>query len=425
MINILCFICFIGLSIWEISILNSSGKDWRMPYGDRNIMQLTNYEALFIVLMATAYFGFMPVLSLRLAFLEVLCLIILARCSNRLSISVPMIFYFVFLAWVIIGIFYSPSAEFGVRMLLKYLYPLLIALVAAKVVKDGELFVSSGIWARRLATIGIALHLVPGLTWIIGNFFWFHAAMCTGIISMAIFSFALVEFSDEKRKNLIWGLALCLPCILLVFRTDIFGTAVALATFFVVKYKIKAIPIVISIGILGLCTMFYIPAVKNKMFFHADKVTMADFLSGKVQDDDVRNNMRKFMWDDARESFYYGHEMIGSGTGRVQKFFYTEAMDSRRGGQLHNDFLVILCDNGNIGLALFILVYLSALVHSIKIYTRESNPYVRMSALTAGASLIGVVVTMYSDNTVSYSMATLSFPWAFYGMALGLKRSQE
>ncbi len=46
-----------------------------------------------------------------------------------------------------------------------------------------------------------------------------------------------------------------------------------------------------------------------------------------------------------------------------------------------------------------------------------------MAALVAGSSLLGVFVTMYSDNTLSYSMVTLSFPWGFYGMALGLKEN--
>ena len=48
-----------------------------------------------------------------------------------------------------------------------------------------------------------------------------------------------------------------------------------------------------------------------------------------------------------------------------------------------------------------------------------------MAAMVAGASLMGVFVTMYSDNTLSYSMCTLSFPWGFYGMALGINNNEE
>lgn len=85
-------------------------------------------------------------------------------------------------------------------------------------------------------------------------------------------------------------------------------------------------------GLLGLCAMFYIPSVKNKMFIDPDKVTMTDYLSGNIDEDNVQTNMRKFMWEDASRRFYDNHELIGSGTGRVQTFFYTEATDARRGG---------------------------------------------------------------------------------------------
>ena len=88
---------------------------------------------------------------------------------------------------------------------------------------------------------------------------------------------------------------------------------------------------------------------------------------------------------------------------------------------MHNDLLVLKCDNGLVGIVLFGLAYFAVTLHCIIIYHKCLNPYTRMAALVAGASLMGVFVTMYSDNTLSYSMVTLSFPWGFYGMALGLK----
>jgi len=423
MITALSIIIFVVLSLWQLKICFTNQAIIKLPYGNRQLVSLPSYEMLAIVLFATAYIGLTPVLSIRLAFLEVLCVIGLMRCHNRAIISIPMILFIIFLLWVTVGIFYTPNKLFGFRMLLKYIYPLLIALFMAKVVKEGEIFITSGIWSRRVATIGIALLLVPGISLLIGQFFWFNAAFTTSIISMAMFSFALVEFSDTKWKNLLWGIGFCLPCLIFVYRTDIFGTAVALATFFLVKYRIKALPLVVIIGFLGLVSMFYIPSVKNKMFINPNIVTMTDFLTNNMDENNIRNNMRKFMWDDATEMFYNGHELIGSGTGRVQTFFYTEATDSRKGGQLHNDFLVIKCDNGQIGFWLLIVSYIAILIHCITLYHKCKNPYTRMAALVAGSSLLGVFVTMYSDNTLSYSMVTLSFPWGFYGMALGLKEN--
>ena len=242
---------------------------------------------------------------------------------------------------------------------------------------------------------------------------------------MAIFSFTMVEFSDEKKKNLWWGLFFCLPCLILVFRTDIFGTVVALATFFVLKYRVKGLPIAAALGILGLCSMFYIPAVKNKMFFKPEEVTITDYISGNYDENNVRTNMRKFMWEDAEKRFFKEHKLIGTGTGTIHHFFYEVATDARSGGQMHNDFLVLKCDNGMIGLFLFGLSYFAVTLHCIYLYHKGRNTYTRMAAMVAGASLMGVFVTMYSDNTLSYSMCTLSFPWGFYGMALGLNNNEE
>ena len=41
-------------------------------------------------------------------------------------------------------------------------------------------------------------------------------------------------------------------------------------------------------------------------------------------------------------------------------------------------------------------------------------------AITAGASSAGILLTMYTDNVINYTMATLSYPCGFYGMMLGL-----
>ena len=57
-------------------------------------------------------------------------------------------------------------------------------------------------------------------------------------------------------------------------------------------------------------------------------------------------------------------------------------------------------------------------VHDI--YDMLSNSFI-----SAGASLAGVAVTMYSDNVVNYSMCTLAYPFGFYGMMLGLLKGEK
>lgn len=419
----IALLIFVILTAWELKLFFTPQVEWRMPYGSRSTMLLSGKEALIILMFATAYIGLAPVLSLRLGFLELLCIVGALTVSSRVKLSWPMWLFVIFIAWEVIGLTYAPSVSYGIRMILKYIYPFLFAVFASRVVKDGVVMVSAAIWARRVATVAICLALIPPFNFLIGQFFWLRAALTTSIITMAIFSFAMAEFSDEKKKNLLWGLGFCLPCLIFVFRTDIFGTVVALATFFVLKYRIKGIPIAAAIGILGLCSMFYVPAVKNKMFYRPNEVTIVDYVTGNYDENNVRMNGRKQGWEDVEKWFYKDRETIGSGTGRVQKYFYEEAQGWRRGGQLHNDFLVLKCDNGMIGLILFGLSYFAVTLHCIYLYHKGRNSYTRMAAMVAGASLMGVFVTMYSDNTLSYSMCTLSFPWGFYGMALGIENA--
>lgn len=420
--TIVCIILFLLLSIWQIKVVTTSTHCVTSPYCEHDIMQCSSAEMLMIVLFATAYIGLSPVLALRLAFLEVLVLYGLMRSEQRAVFSIPIIIFFVFLAWLVVGLFYTPNKMFGVRMILKYIYPLLIALFASSAVRDEAVFMKSGMMARKVATFGIVTLFLPGVSMITGTIFWYVAAFITGLIPIIMFSFALADFNYERKKNLRWGLFLSVFCILAAFRTDIFGTYMAVATYSLIKYRLKAVPYVALMGLAGLLVMFYVPSIKSKMFINPDKANIVDYMTFNIDENNVQTNMRKFMWEDATKRFYKGHELVGSGTGRVQTFFYNEATDARRGGQLHNDFLVLRCDNGQIGFWMFILSYVAILLHCIQLYHRSPHDIVRMAALVSGSSLIGVFVTMFSDNTLSYSMVTLSFPWGFYGMTLGLNQ---
>lgn len=422
---VLALIAFVYLTYKAFRLLYTPVGYLRSPYDSRQLMACSGTEMMLVFIFATGVMGIMPVLSVRLAILEVLCVLGILYSKRRPIYSVPVVLYFVFMAWTLIGLTYTPMPGYGVRMMLKYIYPLLVALLASAVVRDGEIFLKSMTVARRVAIVSAVIASIPILRALFGQIFWNRAALATHYITMAVFSLGLYYFSNERRRNLLWFIAFCLPCVLWVFRTDIMGTMIALSAFFVIKYRLKSLPILVVLACLSVASIFCIPSVKEKMYFRPDEVTVTDFLTGNVDENNINTSGRAKGWEDVQRWFYEPSKAVGSGTGRVQTWFYEEAVGWQRGGQLHSDFIILMCDNGLIGLSLYLLTYVAVLVHCIMLYHKQRDPMIRLCAIVAGASLFGVLVTMYSDNTVSYSMATLSYPWGLYGMALGLAKAKK
>lgn len=422
---VLALIAFVYLTYEAFRLLYTPVGYLRSPYDSRQLMACSGTEMMLVFIFATGVMGIMPVLSVRLAILEVLCVLGILYSKRRPIYSVPVVLYFVFMAWTLIGLTYTPMPGYGVRMMLKYVYPLLVALLASAVVRDGEIFLKSMTVARLVAIVSAVIASIPILRALFGQIFWNRAALATHYITMAVFSLGLYYFSNERRRNLLWFIAFCLPCVLWVFRTDIMGTMIALSAFFVIKYRLKSLPILVVLACLSVASIFCIPSVKEKMYFRPDEVTVMDFLTNNVDENNINTSGRKKGWEDVQRWFYEPSKAVGSGTGRVQTWFYEEAVGWQRGGQLHGDFIILMCDNGLIGLSLYLLMYVAVLVHCIMLYHKQRDPMVRLCAIVAGASLFGVLVTMYSDNTVSYSMATLSYPWGLYGMALGLVKAKK
>ncbi len=362
--------------------------------------------------------------ALRMAVVEILCLVGLLMAQRRPVWTMSMTLYAVYLSWLVIGLTYAPSLNFGIRVSLKYSYPFLVCLFASAVVEDIEVWIKSALWARRVALISVLFAFVP----FIGYFFpvfWYATARAINYISIMVFSLALYYHTDEKKKNLLYVVLFMLPCFLWVFRTSIMGSLVAIMAFYFIRYRLRSLPIIFGVIIAGILAVFFIPSLHDKMFKKDTNITFEMFQEGQVSMDNVETNARDAMWKALESKFYEGHELIGSGTGSVQNYMYNNKVF---GGLRvpHSDYVQMKCDTGLVGLVLFCAVAGFIFIHCFKVYWANTDDVkLQLAALVAGASMLGVFVTLYSDNTVNYSMATLSMPFGFYGMMLGMLRKRK
>ena len=399
-----------------------------LPLHRREKIIFSGSEMFWTLLFSTGLLAFsapmgVDLMAVRLFSLEVLCLVCIGVGKNRAKWTLPLIGYVVFLLWLVIGLSYTPSITYGIRVILKYTYPLLVTLTASAVVRDDAVFLKSSMGARKVAIICLIVSFVPYMGLLFPGVFWYGTARCINFISISILSLALYFYAGRRIKNLIWFGIFLLPCVIWVFRTSMLGNFVALSVFSIFRYKLKALPVLALIAAMGVGAVFFIPSVREKMF-KSDDVTMADFQSGRVSMDDVNSNARFATWEFFEKRFYEGCELQGSGTGATQEYFYTHFVF---GGLkvMHSDIVQMKCDNGLIALFLYYGTILMMIGHAFIVYCRSKIPIIKLCSIAAGATLAGVAATMYSDNAVNYSMCTLAYPFGFYGMMLGLLKGKK
>ena len=366
----------------------------------------------------------LDLMAIRLFMLEILCLLLMAVSKTRAILSAPAVAYIIFMLWLCVGLCYSDAPAYGVRVILKYLYPFLFMLAASAVVRYPEVMVKAARGVRWVALAAFLLTLIPFVEGVlVPGVFWYATARAIHYISISMLSLALYFHAGRHKQDLFLAGLFMLPCLLWVFRTSIMGTVVALMTFSLIRYKVKALPAIFALFVLGICSVFFVPAVKEKMF-KDDSITLEQFMDGKVNQDDIESNARFAMWEYFEGKFYQGHELCGSGTGTCQQHFYTHFLF---GGLkvMHSDMVQMKCDNGQIALVLYYSSIICIFLHCLISYSRYRDPWIKICAITAGSSVIGVACTMYSDNVVNYSMCTLSYPFGFYGMMLGLIRHRR
>lgn len=421
-------IYFVIISWYGYKFLKSDGAEVPSVMIPNAICRYSGPELFWCLTFSTGLLALsanvgLDLMAIRLGVLELLCIIGLKTTSEKPIWNTPMIVYALYLVWLLVGCFYGPSVGYGIRVTLKYMYPFLLCLFASAAVSDAEVFFKSSLLARRIALIALICAFIPFSRYIIPGVFWYGTAKAINFISIMIFSLAMFYMTEAKRKNLLFAIVFIIPCFIWVFRTSIMGSTLAIMVFFLYKYKLKALPCIFGILIVAITLVFTIPSVREKMFYDSDNKNSDMLYNNELSMSEVNSNGRFAMWEWSLEKFWEPEIMTGSGTGNLQKVFYELRHPFGSIKICHNDYVQILCDNGLIGIILFGSSFLLIIIHCFSIFnTGYYTIPIRICAITAGASLAGMMLTMYTDNVVNYSMATLSMPLGFYGMTLGMVR---
>ena len=423
------YIYFLIITVAGVKFLFTKQDIVTHPLDKKKKILLDGPELFWVLTFSTGLLAFsapgmLDLMAIRLMILEIFLLVGLFIVKRKPQWNIAVILYMIYIIWLIIGLSYTLSASYGFRVILKYSYPLLIMLFASAAVRDKEIFFKAGLIARIVAIVSIGFSFIPLIGYLVPGVFWYGTARSIHYISMCIFSLALYYHGGKEKKDLLLCVLFMIPCILWVFRTSIMGTALAVMTFFFFRYKLKSIPVILGVLLLFIIAIFNIPSVKGKMFKDEKNVNIEQLKHGEISKDDINSNARFAMWEHLQKLFYNNNKLTGSGTGSIQNYMYSNYVF---GGLKvpHNDYVQISCDNGLIGIVLYLLIIVSIITHCFIEYNKKNSIAIKMCAIVAGSSIAGVALTMYTDNVVNYSMATLSYPFGFYGMMLGLIKGKR
>lgn len=436
MANIICIASFILLNFYFVKYMFSYDGYMKNPMNSRSKLHLEGLELFIILLFATGTMAMAAgaggrgtgtgfnLQAIRLLLLEVVLVMSVFVSQKKVQWGIGIIAYIIYMLWLLYSMTYSEAGQYGWRYILKYIYPLLIMMGTSAIVRDEEVFVAICVWIRRIAFVAAIIYYIPGIGKLFGPLFWYGTALNIHYVTISCASLALYFFYGKDKKDLIIAALFVLPCLLMTHRTGLMAMFTALTVFCFYKFKWISLPYIVGVAAIGIGIIFYVPSFHQKMFWReaetGQTVTIQDLREGNITEDDIRNNGREAVWEMLEEEFYVGRELKGSGIGSCQKFLYEAGGNVVK--QTHGDYIQMRCDTGLIGMYLYIAIAALIVIHSFIECVRPSNPdYIKACAMIVGGSIVGNYFGMYSDNAVTYTMATTGYPFGFYGIMLGLK----
>ena len=430
--GIINIILFLVLNAYMFVYMFRYSARIKDPLNSSKYLLIEGTEMFFIILFATGTLALSSaggghgsgtgfnLQAIRLLLLEVALVMSLFVCEEKPKWGAGTLMYLLYILWLIISLSWCSSIEFGIRYILKYLYPLLIMIAASAIIRDEKTFLLLCVWTRRVAILSVVIGYIPVVNTLFAGAFWYITALNLNYVTVSVISFGLYYFYGKDKKDLILAILFIVPCLLSVHRSGLLGFGIAIALFMFLKHKWISLPYIAIVAAAGLAIVFYVPSFHDKMFWKdtENEITVSDIRAGTISSDDIRNNGRKALWEMLEKELYDGKELKGSGIGSCQKLLYEDLTIVK---QTHGDYVQMRCDTGLIGFWLYIAVGLVVLVHCfIVINTSYIPDYIKCCAMIAASSLAGCYAAMYSENVVTYTMASTGYPFAFYGVMLGM-----
>lgn len=434
--TILSLIIFIIL-LYRIGLIYFSKKNkFRIVQdneGNPYLLSRNMYFVIFTVCTAPIFLGSLSLLKYGLWFAMILLLLLAGKV--RAKFEATTIMYLIFFLWLCYTMTYTSVPRDGVMMLVKFLLPIkFLWLGYSAINNEKELIiflktvnVIACIWCFVIG--GFSATFIPHLYVFSMEICSTYAGFADYLTSIFIVPILLYWLTKEK-KYIFCACWMVLSTVLQSVRTGMGGMILVFVVAILLHHKWKAVPGVIFAGALFIGTILFVPKVNEKFFGDkAGTVTSTDIMQGDAMSlDNIEMNGREFLWKAMIDNCYYGNELFGKGLGEAEFFSKNKFHKSGKKAKVHNDYLILLCDTGKIGILLIIIFYLTiTLKVTSHVVLRRDSRLVKLTGIMALSSMAGIAFCMYFDNVVSNSMQSMVMPYIYLGFflkALDLNKSE-
>lgn len=425
--SIISLLLLITLVLWIFTIYFSEKKKFRMVEYNRGEKYLLSRNMYFIILtVCTAPMFLIPYALYKYGLWFGVMLFLLLSGRIKLKIDTTMLMYMVFFFWLCFAMTYTTTYWQGTMMLVKYSLPLFFLYLGYSSLrneKDLIIFlkvVNLAACVYCLIMGGFSWKLTPWLYYFFDSILSVYAAFADFLVAVFIIPIILYWLTKDK-KYVYCALWMILSTILQSVRTGMGGMVLVFVFAMYLRYKQKSLPGIIFAGAVFIGVILFVPSVNEKFFGEdAGTVTGEDIVQGNALSlDNIEMSGREYIWENAKKYCYEGHELIGSGLGTAEYFCKYLMYDNGKESKMHNDYIVLMCDTGNIGVGLLVLFYAVVLIKVIAhVVLRKSSVLVKLTGIMALSSMAGIAFCMYFDNVVSNSMQSMIIPYIYLGFFL-------
>lgn len=428
-------IILVILTIWIARIYLHDSKKMRtitFPYQENTkyILSPNLYFCIFTVCTAPMYLH--PFSLIKYGIWLAVILLLIASGKIKLKFNAVTITYIIFLSWAILSISYTKahSPEIAFNSLLRFSLPIFYLWLGYNAIESKySLLLFSRI---TLKTILFYIFWIGGISAVyfpfiysspIGNgIFLTYAGFADYLTSLAPLTL-FMYFITKRKIYILISLLMVISTILEAVRTGLGGLFIAFSLIIISLYRIRSVFPLIAIIFTGISIIAFVPSIRDKMFYKENETTFQEVATGEVMNkEDIRDNGRYELWERSLEYHYKGRELTGSGIGSTTQWLRMEHERKNTPALLHDDYVLILCEMGLIGLILFIIFSLTFIYNCVEsIFSPKTNLWVRMGATIAFASYGGILFSMGFDNVFGHSMTSIINPFIFMGFFIKLK----